>query len=253
MIFCFSGTGNSRWIADELARNLNDNVVMISDAGNAYNIASGERVVWVFPIYSWGLPPVVRRFVRSITLNQNSHDSAHFMVCSCGDDIGLAHKQWRKEINKRGWRVQATYSVIMPNTYTLMKGFDVDSQDIVVSKLKNASGRVSEISDRIKSGEKADDVVKGSWSWVKTYLIYPYFVRFCMSPKPFHVTECCIGCGKCAKECPLKNLTMTERRPQWGINCALCLRCYHTCPQHAVEYGKETKYKGQYLFSKVDK
>lgn len=248
MIFCFSGTGNSRWIADTLARELNDRVIMINNVSDCCDISASERVVWVFPIYSWGLPPVVKTFIRKIKLE--CPEVTHYMVCSCGDDIGLAHLQWRKEITRRGWMTMASYSVIMPNTYTLMKGFDVDSQDIVASKLQRAVSRVNEITQKIKSGDKTDDVNKGNWAWVKTHIIYPYFVKFCMSTKPFHITERCIGCGKCAKECPMKNIIMTNRRPQWNRNCALCLRCYHTCPQHAVEYGKETKCKGQYLFPK---
>ena len=249
MIFCFSGTGNSRWIADTLARNLKDKVIMINnDCCERCDVSAGERILWVFPIYSWGLPPVVKTFIRNLRLN--NVETTHYMVCSCGDDIGLAHLQWRKEITHRGWEAMASYSVIMPNTYTLMKGFDVDAQDIVASKLQKAVNRVNEIAQKIKSGVKTDDVKRGSWAWIKTHIIYPYFVKFCMSPKPFHVTERCISCGKCAKECPMKNITMPDRRPQWGDNCAMCLRCYHTCPQHAVEYGKETKFKGQYLHPK---
>lgn len=248
MIFCFSGTGNSRWIADTLARELNDKVIMMNNDHECCDVSACERILWVFPIYSWGLPPVVKTFIRNLRLN--NVETTHYMVCSCGDDIGLAHLQWRKEITHRGWEAMASYSVIMPNTYTLMKGFDVDAQDIVASKLQKAVNRVNEIAQKIKSGVKTDDVKRGSWAWIKTHIIYPYFVKFCMSPKPFHVTERCISCGKCAKECPMKNITMSDRRPQWGNNCAMCLRCYHTCPQHAVEYGKETKFKGQYLFPK---
>ena len=37
-------------------------------------------------------------------------------------------------------------------------------------------------------------------------------------------------------------------KPVWGDNCAMCLSCYHHCPKHAVEYGRQTMMKGQYLF-----
>ena len=33
----------------------------------------------------------------------------------------------------------------------------------------------------------------------------------------------------------------------WGMDCTSCLACYHVCPQHAVQYGKRTKDKGQYF------
>ena len=32
-----------------------------------------------------------------------------------------------------------------------------------------------------------------------------------------------------------------------GMDCTSCLACYHVCPKHAVQYGRRTKRKGQYL------
>lgn len=168
------------------------------------------------------------------------------MVCTCGDDIGNAHKHWRRLITGRGWYAQCAYSITMPNTYTLMNGFDVDSKELEQQKLSDAPVHIKEIAHKIKSAYAIDDVVCGSWAWVKTAIIYPYFKRFCMSPRPFHATESCIGCGKCAKACPLNNILMEGNKPQWSNNCALCLRCYHLCPTQAIEYGKATKGKGQY-------
>lgn len=43
------------------------------------------------------------------------------------------------------------------------------------------------------------------------------------------------------------NIMMMGRKPVWGMDCTSCLACYHVCPQHAVQYGKRTKDKGQYF------
>lgn len=252
MIFCFSGTGNSRYVAWSLASNLNDNVVELSGEmltapeTASFDLATHKRVVWIFPIYSWGVPPIVVDFIKSVTL-RGSDRCRHFMVCTCGDDIGNAHRQWRQLMRRRGWSDIATYSVTMPNTYTLMKSFDVDSKEIEAKKLNDAPERISEIARKITNSDNCDDVTRGSWAWVKSAIIYPYFKRYCMSPRPFHATDKCIGCGKCASSCPMNNVTMKDKHPQWGDKCALCLRCYHICPTHVVAYGKATKTKGQYL------
>ncbi len=246
MIFCFSGTGNSLWVAQRLADILEDRIYLIADNNLTPIKSTAERVIWVFPIYSWGVPPVVKRFIQSqdiIFQNQ----PLHYMVCTCGDDTGIAYKQWRKLITKRGWIARSAFSVQMPNTYTLMKGFDVDSNEIMQQKLDAAPERVNFIAKQIRLNTCTDDITTGSWAWIKTRIIYPGFMKFCMSPKPFHATENCISCQKCSRECPLQNIKMTEGHPQWGNNCTMCLRCYHTCPQHAIAYGNATKGKGQYL------
>ncbi|MFW5518323.1 MAG: ferredoxin, partial [Segatella copri] len=31
-------------------------------------------------------------------------------------------------------------------------------------------------------------------------------------------------------------------------DCLTCFTCYHHCPHHAIEFGKQTRKKGQYFF-----
>lgn len=255
MILYFSGTGNSRWVALRLASLLGDKAFDITAklpkhiAVEQMNVST--NLIWVFPIHSWGLPLVVKRFIKEWE-GAIAQDSQHYMVCTCGDDIGLAHKQWLKTIKNRRWNGGSMFSIQMPNTYTLMKGFDVDNPEIAQQKLAAATARVEYIVQQIKADRlkptNITDVTKGRCAWIKTRIIYPLFMKFCMSTKPFHATHNCIGCGRCERECPLQNISMIDNRPHWSNDCTMCLRCYHICPQHAVAYGKATRYKGQYTY-----
>lgn len=252
MIIFFSGTGNSHFVAERLAEILADNAIlelkgeMLFDPLHCKISTSGKQIIWVFPTYSWGVPPVIVRFIREATID-GAETLPHFMVTTCGDDIGETASQWRKLIRHRKWTAATAYSVIMPNTYVLMKGFDVDSTELSRQKLDNAPASIKEIAEDIKSGGTHDILVKGTWPKLKSAIIYPYFKRFCMSPKPFKSNGRCIGCGKCAASCPMENITMENGQPVWHGRCALCLRCYHICPGDAVEYGNATKDKGQYF------
>ena len=136
----------------------------------------------------------------------------------------------------------------MPNNYVLLPGFDVDKKEIEQKKLKDCEKRILEIVQSISRDERRLDVVRGSIPWLKSKIVFPLFCKWGISPKKWNSNPSCIGCGKCSKICPMVNIVMEEGRPRWGFRCCSCLGCYHVCPVHAVEYGKETKKKGQYLF-----
>ena len=204
-------------------------------------------IVWVFPVYSWGVPPVVVNFIEKCR-TKTAGNCVHHLVVSCGDDTGLTAQQWRKEINKKGWETGSATSIVMPNTYVLMKGFDTDSKELETKKLLESKAAIQHAVKRITTECTDDDMLKGRFAWIKSHLIYPWFIRYAMSPKPFHSTEACISCGKCAKQCPMENITIVNGHPKWGNRCALCLRCYHRCPVKAIGYGKATAGKHQYQY-----
>lgn len=252
MIIFFSGTGNSHFVARELGKLLHEEEILqlkgeiLYDPTKSHLKTDNKRIIWIFPTYSWGVPPVVKRFIKECNF-EGADSATHYMVTTCGDDIGETAAQWRKLTAERKWTAANAYTVIMPNTYVLMKGFDVDSPELAAQKIEQAPTRIAKIADHINKKANGDMLIKGSWPKIKTGVIYPYFVRFCMSPKPFKTNANCTGCGKCAKACPMDNITMGAKCPQWHDRCALCLRCYHICPSDAVEYGNATKDKGQYF------
>lgn len=246
MILYFSGTGNSKALAHELARHTGDEVHDIADSFTA----SGKRVVWVFPIYSWGLPSPVVDAIERLKLPAELAEIPHFMTATCGDDAGLADRQWRGLVEARGWNARGAYTVEMPNTYTMMKGFDVDSPEVVRRKLDAFPKRAADIAASILAGDSRQDIIRGRFAWIKSRIIYPWFIRYATSSKPYHATAACIACGKCAHECPSQTIKMEGDRPVWnGRRCAMCERCYHNCPVHAIAYGKATDGKGQYTYA----
>ncbi len=74
----------------------------------------------------------------------------------------------------------------------------------------------------------------------------------------------CIGCGLCAKKCPVQAIAMQKtektetnklgKHPIWtSERCALCLGCLHRCPKFAINYNNKTQTHGQYQHSKYFK
>ncbi|MCC8155351.1 MAG: EFR1 family ferrodoxin [Tannerellaceae bacterium] len=91
MIFYFSGTGNSQWIAGELAKMLNDSLWDIAKTIKekaqtiTHSLQDGENILFIFPVHSWGAPEIVRLFIEKLTL-ENYIQQPVYAVCTCGDD-----------------------------------------------------------------------------------------------------------------------------------------------------------------------
>ena len=252
MIFYFSGTGNSKHVAEYLATMLGERLVAIGEAvaeGNySYTLARGEMVGWVFPTYSWGPAPIAARFAMRVQLQGYDADTYCFMVTTCGDEVGETVQMFGKALGNI--RLNAAFSVQMPNNYILLPGFDVDSKELEHSKIEASAARIHTIAHAIAHRSKTIDVVVGQWRRLKSRLIYPLFRRFAMSDKAFAANaDVCTRCGLCARVCPANNITLgCNELPKWHGNCTMCLSCIHRCPVRAIEYGKATRSKGRYFF-----
>ena len=67
-------------------------------------------------------------------------------------------------------------------------------------------------------------------------------------PQMMFYKDKCTGCGRCAKLCPMNNITLQNERPLWGGSSNHCnaSNCY--CPTEAIEYGKKSPGKPRYHY-----
>ena len=253
MIFYFSGCGNSKHVAETIAAGLNDTLTFIPEAAREgryeYTLAEGERLGFVFPIYSWAPPKLVLDFVNKMAVKVPEPAYIYF-ACTCGDNCGLTEKVFRKAVEEKGWSLSACFSVQMPETYIGMAGFKLDTPENAKLKIDRADNLLKRNLPRLINKDSFSEMVVGSLAWLKTHLVNPGFNRSATDDSKYLSTEACIHCGKCVESCPLKNITLEEGRPKWHGNCTMCMGCYHHCPVNAIQYGKATVGKGQYFYGK---
>ncbi|MCQ2219462.1 MAG: EFR1 family ferrodoxin [Paludibacteraceae bacterium] len=254
MIFYFSATGNSKWVASQLADILGESLISINDALKKgltdcrYGLSDDERIGFVFPVHSWGVPSLVLKFIKKLEI-QGYDNHQIFAVCTCGDDAGYTNSILKKALKKRGLTLNQCYSVQMPNTYIVLPFFDVDSQEVESEKLEEATLRIKRISKEIVDGIDNESLYhKGALPFLKTRLIYPIFKKCTKGKTKFHVSDRCTRCGLCKDICPTLNIKTNNGLPQWGNHCVQCLACIHHCPVKAIDYGKITVKKGRYHF-----
>ena len=99
MIFYFSGTGNTRWIAQQLAEATGEELLFIPDEMKKgmmrYELKAGERLGFCFPTHGWQPPRIVRKFIRKAQFVRGNEDNKTntnytnyvFAVTTCGDNM----------------------------------------------------------------------------------------------------------------------------------------------------------------------
>ena len=112
----------------------------------------------------------------------------------------------------------------------LAKGIEENRQIV-----KNADKRIEQTAEQIKRGIYPKEGlsfiahIKGLFGqrlWFYRKTIY--------YTDKLKISDSCIGCGLCSKECPMKNIKMKENRAVPGKRCTMCYRCISLCPQKAI-------------------
>lgn len=83
---------------------------------------------------------------------------------------------------------------------------------------------------------------KGTKTTIGLIRILPKFIQKMLEkkvPHPFILKEKCVGCGECAKCCPVETITMVEKKACINYEkCIKCFCCQELCPQKAVDIKK---------------
>lgn len=249
MIFCFSGTGNSRYVAGRIAEALGEPVDDLNariKAGNESPVETGRDVIVVTPTYAWRIPRIVEAWLSRVEL---ACAERIWFVMDCGSEIGAAAKYNRRLSLRKGLRDMGTAQIIMPENYIAM--FDVPNASEARSIVERAEPSIREALARLQAGEPFSAPRERFVDHLLSGPVNPIFYRFFVKAKAFRAGDGCIGCGGCVRACPLNNLQLRDGRPVWGKRCTHCMACICHCPTEAIEYGKASVGKPRYRFEEL--
>ena len=137
MIVYFSGTGNSRFAAEFLAKQLNDELLNAGQrmkAGEKDTLHSDRPWVFVAPIYAWRMANVLSEYIRSAQLT-GSKDA--YFVLTCGGEIGNAGQYAAQLCGEIGLNYKGILQVVMPENYIAMFNAPGEEESrAIVSKAK---------------------------------------------------------------------------------------------------------------------
>lgn len=238
MIYYFSGTGNSKWVAERLASITDDVALNIMDS-STITLIEGQTIGIIFPVYAWGPPEVVLDFVK----NLDGKPSFTFAVSTCGDEAGYSMEKLNEV-----FPLNSMYSIPMPNNYLI--GSDLESEAVVRSKISKAKESLQSIGGEIKNKKSTNHINKGKLPWLKSNIINYAFNKVARSTKSFYATDKCTSCQICVRTCPTETISLIDGKPHWGERCFQCTACINLCPEEAIQYGKGTLKRKRYHISK---
>ena len=243
-VYYFTGTGNSLAVARDIAKSLEGELISIPSVIQQELVRTDAEVIGVvFPVYIWGMPLIVERFIKKLA---NLQDKYVFAITTYGGMPGATINFLAKVIESCGGRLAAGYAVHMPGNYTPMYGaIAPEKQERLFARWRS---RVEEIADAVKNRRQG---IRENSSFLVN-LFFSHLVYRAGAPhipkldKDFYVDEKCNGCGACARIYPVKNVEISGGRPVWLGACEQCLACLQWCPKESIQYGKATARRRRY-------
>lgn len=257
LIVCFSGTGNTAKIADKYAAafaDLNAEVTLFhlpcDESACAEELNNCDLLGIGYPIHAFNAPANVLAFIKSI--NKLQEEKRAFIFKSSGEPVRMSDVSSLKLIKllrKRNIKVTNEYQYCMP--YNMI----FRHSDEMAYRMWTAAQSVIPADCReILSGKTRLPAKMFLGGFLAAILRIEHPGAHLIG-RSFKVTDKCVHCGLCVKNCPAHNITVTEKgKYKFGKKCLLCVRCSFNCPQNAIKIGLLNGWKvnGKYSFDKPD-
>ena len=244
MILYFSGTGNSKYVAEYLGRELSDTCLNLFDRIRKEDYSKlHSETPWVIvtPIYAYKIPPMVENFLLQ-TLLEGSRQ-LYFLI-TCGSGICGAGYFNKKLAECKDMEYMGTAKIVMPENYIAM--FKAPEKQKALAIVNKAEPSILAAVNTIKTGGKLNSKSDGKIASVGSSIVHKVFFGGFVKDTKFTVSDACNGCGKCERNCVKGNIAIIDGKPAWRGHCTHCMACICGCPKKAIEYGRGTKNKVRY-------
>ena len=244
VIIYFSGTGNSKYIAEQFAKKMDVKCHSIEEKMDFDHLFSTVQTIAVcYPIYGSCVPRIMREFVEKY---KKAFESKKLIIfCTQMMFSGDGAKAFARLIPDCDKHVIYAEHFNMPNNICNFFLFPIRERERI-KKTKAADKKLEIVCHNIKNGI----IKRRGWGTISSVLGKLQSVSFAKREgeyrSSFIADHDCIRCGLCVQSCPMNNLTLTEERVAHNNNCTLCYRCVNICPKQAATIMIHTKPKRQY-------
>lgn len=245
IVLYFSGTGNSRFVAEQFSLAAGAECHSIEETTDFDSLlASQDTIAFCYPIYGSCVARPMREFVRA---HAAALTGKRFVIlCTQLLFSGDGAHALCAELPGGEKNVVYAEHIFMPNNICNFSVFPVRNGAENSRKLRAALRRIKRAADEVSRGV------------VRRRGFHPLSILAGKSQSAFwpqmeaqmandvQVSADCIRCGLCVRTCPVKNLSMDENGVTQAGHCAVCYRCVNGCPKQAITVMIHKKPKKQY-------
>ena len=235
LIHYFSGTGNTyhmvKLIGDRIKLQGYEVVYNNIEGGNIEQVDDFDFHLFAYPIYAFGTPSIVLRYLKNIRYVNGSKTS---IICSCVEFEGQSLTHVTSILKRKGYDVFLTDIAIYPHNWTQIAN-PVD-EEIQRKVFKDTDNRIFKLADKMINFEvsiKKCSIFNLGWSWF-VFVLFNILGRRILG-KSFIADNSCISCQKCEICCPVKAIQLRKGKPKWKWNCENCQRCINICPKQSIQ------------------
>ena len=247
-MFYFSGTGNTKWVAEKLAEKLNKQGFEIEiksiDNTQPSNVKPKEfdQIGILFPIHSSIVPYPMQEFLKGLP---DGKGTPLFVVQSAWLFGGHTAADYGLPLAEKNYKPYLFANVMMPNNLNLPPfGFlPIKNGKKNLKKLEKAEKRIGVIAEKIMREEPHED---GN-NWFSKMIDKAQRSADHRQMTNFFADSKCTNCGWCERNCPVENINLVNGIPEFGDNCIVCVRCFNGCPAEAIQSKWKSKVTTNYL------
>ena len=250
--FYFSGTGNTKFVAERLCAKLSGTYKTaaydIAAADCAAALAEADIIMLAYPIYGSCPPVPMRRFVYANKQRFNNREVIIAVTQYMFSGDGAA--SLGRTVEKFGGKVVYAEHFNMPNNICDMKILKIRNGEELRETVSKAEKRMDAFVEKIVSGKPFRRGFNVASHAVGYYCQRKFFRKGEPEKKSKLKIDAgkCLGCCKCVKQCPVHNIVIDDGKAVPRGDCALCYRCVNNCPVKAITlFGSappQTQYKG---------
>lgn len=245
LMLYFSGTGNSRYVAEAFSRRMEAECHSIEETADfAARLTAHVEVAVCYPVYCSGVPRLMREF--AIRYQGAFQGKKVLIFCTqmlySGDGAraftDLFPPGWFTVLYAEHFFMPGNLCNVLP-AWTFGEGFARRRAEKAEEKIERIC-RNLERGRRVRRGFGRPSRLLGGMQ--RHYLL----TTEDKARDAVTIGEGCTGCGLCASRCPAGNLLLVRGRPVPQARCMFCYRCVNLCPRQAITVCYDKTVKAQY-------